>query len=271
MTAVPRSHTPTTRARCLVVWAATLLALAAVVAWALPDLRDGWHHLLGDGAAGAQPFARWLAWVAAAVLAGCALWAAYVTSVVVLEALRGAAAPTRAGVPVWSRRLVLAACGAAVVAGIPTGAHAVPGATTADERPPERSERLAGLHGLPLPERAQSGSVTDLVGELLLTSGSVGPATASPRDDARPAAPAPRPAPAGRQHVVAPGESLWTIARSAVPAPRDAATVAAYWPRLHEANRAVVGPDPDLISPGQRLVLPPVPAPMPDHPREDHR
>jgi hypothetical protein len=43
--------------------------------------------------------------------------------------------------------------------------------------------------------------------------------------------------------VVAPGDTLWGIA-------------GADWPRWYAANRAVVGPDPDLIRPGQRLVPP---------------
>ena len=34
------------------------------------------------------------------------------------------------------------------------------------------------------------------------------------------------------------------------------AEVAAYWPRIHAANRALVGPDPDLVRPGVPLVLP---------------
>ncbi|GAA4676418.1 LysM domain-containing protein [Nocardioides nanhaiensis] len=261
-------HSPPTRTRCLAVWLAALAAVVAVVAWVLPDLRDAGHHLLGTGPADAQPFARWLAWVAAAALAGCAGWAGYVTSVVVLEALRGAPTASGAGVPAWSRRLVLAACGAAVVAGIPAGAHA------ADPAPGPAAtggqDRLPGLHGLPLPERAQAGSVTDLVGGLLLTSGSPGPVTAPPDREPPPHVADPGREPGGRHHVVAPGESLWTIARSAVPAPAHAAAVAAYWPRLHAANRAVLGADPDLITPGQRLLLPPVESTT-DHPREDHR
>ena len=34
------------------------------------------------------------------------------------------------------------------------------------------------------------------------------------------------------------------------------AEVAAYWPRIHAANRALIGPDPDLVRPGVPLVLP---------------
>ncbi|ACQ79514.1 conserved hypothetical protein [Beutenbergia cavernae DSM 12333] len=57
-------------------------------------------------------------------------------------------------------------------------------------------------------------------------------------------------------HVVAAGESLWEIAEQALPAGAEDADVAAAWPRWFEANRAVVGDDPDLILPGQVLVVP---------------
>ncbi|MFF6772659.1 peptidoglycan DD-metalloendopeptidase family protein [Streptomyces sp. NPDC012637] len=48
-------------------------------------------------------------------------------------------------------------------------------------------------------------------------------------------------------YTVAPGDSLSKIAREE--------HVRGGWPRLYAANRAVVGDDPDLILPGQRLTL----------------
>ncbi|WP_370416106.1 transglycosylase family protein [Streptomyces fradiae] len=48
-------------------------------------------------------------------------------------------------------------------------------------------------------------------------------------------------------YTVAPGDSLSKIARDA--------HVRGGWPRLYAANRTVVGDDPDLILPGQRLTL----------------
>jgi nucleoid-associated protein YgaU len=55
--------------------------------------------------------------------------------------------------------------------------------------------------------------------------------------------------------VVRPGDSLWRIAAAHL---TDAAPaeVAAAWPRWWQANRPVIGDDPDLIHPGQRLVAP---------------
>lgn len=81
-------------------------------------------------------------------------------------------------------------------------------------------------------------------------------ATAPPPPD-RPAAEPERPRPPARQssHTVRvrPGNTLWSIAASHLPAQPSTAEIAAAWPRWYTANRAVIGADPDLIRPGQRL------------------
>jgi nucleoid-associated protein YgaU len=53
--------------------------------------------------------------------------------------------------------------------------------------------------------------------------------------------------------TVRPGDSLWSIAERHL---GPSATVG-YWHRIYDRNAAVIGPDPDLILPGQRLELPP--------------
>ncbi|TDE96088.1 hypothetical protein EXU48_07580 [Occultella glacieicola] len=96
-------------------------------------------------------------------------------------------------------------------------------------------------------------------------------------DDAPAAEPmqSPDPVPASRQpaeppggdpaehpdaaHVVAPGESLWSIAADALAGDRPDVTdadIAAAWPRWYSANAETIGPEPDLIHPGQELVPP---------------
>ena len=68
------------------------------------------------------------------------------------------------------------------------------------------------------------------------------------------------PAPAEGDHVIVRGECLWDIAASRLTAdagrpPTDAevaGAVHAWW----TANRSVIGPDPDLLLPGQVLHLP---------------
>lgn len=69
------------------------------------------------------------------------------------------------------------------------------------------------------------------------------------------------------EHVVVSGDSLWRIAEQALEASigRSAtdAEVVPYWQALIAANqdRLVYPEDPDLIFPGQRLVLPPIASP----------
>jgi len=61
-----------------------------------------------------------------------------------------------------------------------------------------------------------------------------------------------------RDVVVRRGDSLWAItARHLGPGASDA-EIAATWPRWYAANRNVIGADPDLLLPGQRL-RPPAP------------
>jgi nucleoid-associated protein YgaU len=77
-----------------------------------------------------------------------------------------------------------------------------------------------------------------------------------------------KPAPVTRaqaSHVVVEGENLWTIAQDHLAKARSGADeptlreVTAYWQRVVEANRArLLSGDPDLIYPGERIVLPPV-------------
>ena len=52
------------------------------------------------------------------------------------------------------------------------------------------------------------------------------------------------------------GDTLWSIAaRHLGPNPSDA-EIAQAWPAWHDANREVVGSDPDLLLPGQVLRSP---------------
>lgn len=55
------------------------------------------------------------------------------------------------------------------------------------------------------------------------------------------------------------GDSLWRIARSWLEATgrsHDGAAVGRLWRAIYEANKAVIGDDPDLILPGQLLTIP---------------
>lgn len=58
--------------------------------------------------------------------------------------------------------------------------------------------------------------------------------------------------PSSRHHVVHPGDSLSKMAKQYY---RDMYK----WPIIHEANREIIGSNPDLIKPGQKLFIPELP------------
>jgi nucleoid-associated protein YgaU len=61
--------------------------------------------------------------------------------------------------------------------------------------------------------------------------------------------------------VVKAGESLWSIAAAELGPNATTEAIAGRWPQWYEANRQLIGPNPNLIVPGQ--VLNP---PAPGHP-----
>lgn len=56
--------------------------------------------------------------------------------------------------------------------------------------------------------------------------------------------------------VVRSGDTLWHLAARSLGPGATAAEIAAQWPSWWHANRAVIGPDPDLLVPGTRLRAP---------------
>jgi len=159
-----------------------------------------------------------------AVLLACAAWAWLATTTVVLQATRGHAGRRVPGIPTSWRRLVLLACGTTLAAGLAVPASADP-----------------GLAGLPLPDRA--------------TGGAAPPVTAAPATPVVLTPPASPIDPATVRH----GDSLWDLAAAQLDPDASPAEVDRQWRRLYDLNRPVVGPDPDLIHPGQQLRLPPPP------------
>lgn len=211
--------------RCLAVWAAAsgaLGGLAAILGPSVPRL---------PGAAG-NGFDGLLVTVCDVVLLGCGAWLWAATGVVLLDAARGRVRG-RPGVPARLRRLVLAACGVTLAGLIAAPGHAGPPAPALPADPSPGGHGSAALvQGLPLPDRASAvGHVARL---LLRRTAGAGPALV----------------------LVRPGDTLWDLAAARLPATAEDAAVDAAWRRLYHANRAAIGPDPDLIHPGQRLELP---------------
>jgi nucleoid-associated protein YgaU len=62
--------------------------------------------------------------------------------------------------------------------------------------------------------------------------------------------------------VVVEGDTLWTIAEAHMPGEPTTQEVAEYVAQVEKANRhRLQSGDPDLITPGETIILPPVPAP----------
>ena len=72
-----------------------------------------------------------------------------------------------------------------------------------------------------------------------------------------PARAAAEPAGARRELPVRPGDSLWTIAERELGPGASEVEIAARWPLWYQANRNVIGADPNVLLPGQLLTPPP--------------
>lgn len=222
---------PAPLARCLLVWLAVTAGTAALGLVLVPDVLGAVRH--------PDPFDAVLVAACEAALVAVGGWLWLVTGVVALDAARGHQGRRR-GIPAPVRGVLLVACGVALAGSLATPSYAGPVAHR-DDRPG------SVLQGLPLPERASTAlHVARLVA-----------ATAAHTEQAgtqhRPVAP---PAPRPRTVVVEPGDTLWALAAASLPSGASNADVAARVALLHRTNRATVGPDPDLILPGQELRLP---------------
>lgn len=236
-----RSTTPHW-SRCLAVWGAAGLGLVAT-----------WWLASGAAASLASPdtwrggFEDLLVAVCAVALLACATRLWVVTTATTLGLVRGRLPQDAHGL---TRRLVLAACGAAVVAGVSSPALAGGSGGSGD------LERLAGL---PLPDRATASSAAR-------PAASQHPVSEHPVTE-HPAAgrPAVVRAASGAdgeevdevdEVVVRAGDSLWSLAADRLPRWATTDEIDRAWRAVYAANRAEIGDDPGLIVPGQRLRLP---------------
>lgn len=210
--------------RCLMVWAFGTSTLATVVLLVLPRAAGLWT---ARSQLEVVPLDLALVDASACVVVACAAWAWLAVTAAVTEAWRGAEASRRRPwhLPPGVRRVVLAACGVALASTSATiPAHAVSGI---DHR---QAHGVGLLSGLPLPDRA-----------------------VAPRAPSRSSAP---PGSATRTVTVHRGDTLWSIAARDLPAGAPDQAIASRWRAIYDANRGLVGSDPDVIEPGQHLHLP---------------
>ena len=203
-------------------------------------------------------------------LAACAL----LTAVCVLARVAGAS--WRAGerlvhryAPAIVRKALVVAVGASVGLGMATGASAATPApapspsasvlTAADDlgwvvtTPPAGSARESAA-----PEPSASDIVEDDPDVEQASTAAPAPVPVPvPGPTSTPAPPSADAAPAnGSTVAVADGDSLWAIAARHLPPGASDAQIAAAWPQWYHANAATIGADPDVIHPGQVLVVP---------------
>ena len=67
------------------------------------------------------------------------------------------------------------------------------------------------------------------------------------------------PAAAPGEVTVRAGDSLWSLSAAQLGPFASDVDIASAWPRLYQANRQIIGEDPDVLHPGQVLRLPPPP------------
>ncbi|MBM7515866.1 LysM peptidoglycan-binding domain-containing protein [Nocardioides nitrophenolicus] len=214
------------RLRATLLWILVTAGLAGLGTLTAPSVR---RLVSAPGPGFAELLVQ--ACAAAALVAGGVLWLA--TTEVVAGVLRAPAGRSgRAGRPVGPVRLaLLAACGCTVLATTPAHARADPG-------PGDGPLGSGALH-------AATALGADALSGLPLPDRPVGQRPARPRDT-RPVA-----------VTVRPGDSLWTIAARRLGPDASRAEVTSYWQRVRALNADALGPDPDLIRPGQTVRLPP--------------
>ena len=173
----------------------------------------------------APGFAELLAALAAWLLVGCAGWAALISAAALVETTTAGRVRATAwvGCPSSMRRVLLAGIGVALVSGVSaqTPVATVTASGTASDRGTSAGRPAPAWPVLPVPARP--------LGQM-------------------------RPVP--RRVTVRPGDTLWHLATDRLPPSASEGEVALLVERIHRRNRELIGTDPDLIHPGQRLFVP---------------
>jgi resuscitation-promoting factor RpfA len=263
MSQQPRHAAPAVRGGVLVVGVVTMLG------WAAGSPVGNWRALVsaGEGAAATPDFDQLLV-TSAALAAWVGLcWLGIAVVLEVASTLPGAAGRGCAAVaaktsPMLVRRIVHAVIGVSVLAGPLTAGSAFADGTSTTTSTSALVDRpnslgvptLAAPSSAPLAlDRPATAFVPSLpppaakrtaAGPAALVTG-VAHRDAGDRGDR-----------STHGYVVLRGDTLWDIAARHLGPGATAVDISRAWPAWYDANRAVIGPDPGVISPGQLLVPP---------------
>lgn len=252
-----------------------VLALLALLGWLAPSPAASIEVLRGPGSPLAGPADVATVLVALVAVAGWALlgWLVVIAGLQLLSAIPGCTGRLASGLasalaPIAVRRGLAVLLGLSLTTSAPATAWAA--AATPATAAPAVPAAAAAPGAADLPDldwpvaRTLAGPAEPAppgpAGPLGTVEAAVEPAptTAGPPAGDR-AARSRRATSPDTAHVVAPGESLWSIAADHLGPAADASRVAATWPRWWQANRADIGANPHLIHPGTRLI-PPTPS-----------
>jgi nucleoid-associated protein YgaU len=214
---------PTAGSACRAVALTALAIVAAGVTWRLRPSAD-----ITSRSPDAEVVlgCAWLAWL----LAGYLAIAVAATSTAHLLGARGTVGRVVSRVaPRGLRRLVDAA--------VTLGTTAVVIGSTAQA--PALAAPMSHVVSSRMPDNATSGSALDWPGL----------APEHHHHTAKPKA-------AAEQVVVQPGDTLWSIAARRLGPNASGGAITAAWHAWYSANKGVIGPNPGLIKPGQRLTPP---------------
>jgi len=290
-----RARRPAARGRSLArpatLTVLSVLGAGAVTVALLSVARDDWRAIEAPGPAAPSDGILLVVAVAGSLLALWFLVCVLLAAMAALPGRSGRACRVVADrlTPGCARRVV------ALVLGSTLTATALPGTGASAEGagPQQRSEVAAAVHvgharpphgpsPEPRPEFPVTGRVeTPAAPRATMVGrhdppGAGEPAPSEPNPAWTPWRPAPpvhtavdpslgvlRPSTGARQveeHVVVRrGDTLWDIAARHLGPEATAAQIAQDWPRWYAANRSLIGDDPDLILPGQRLIPPDAP------------
>jgi hypothetical protein len=249
--------------------------------WLASVAADRWTVITGPAPASSEEA---LTALVAVVGAGVAAWLWLGLLLALLGHLPGAVGDRCREVAERTTPAVVRRCAAVVVGAGLAGALAPGTATAADGPLPGGAAASASAPTTPLspsfsptgvqPTTPDAGApspafaATSVAPHHPVLAAQLHEATPAPTPGWTPARPSVRPQPSTRLVTTAPppggpretvvrrGDTLWDIARAHLGPDATDAEVAAEWPRWHEANRSVIGPDPDVLLPGQVLHAP---------------